>query len=84
MITLKLLGGVKKAIGKNSIVIDKSQSNLKEIFQELKNKSKDASIIDEKNLMISVNGVDSSVIGGKDAIIKTGDIITIVTIIHGG
>lgn len=84
MITLKLLGGVKKAIGKNSIVIDKSQSTLKEIFEELKNKSKDARIIDEKNLMISVNGVDSSVIGGKEAIIKTGDIITIVTIIHGG
>ena len=84
MITLKLLGGVKKAIGKNSIVIDKSQSNLKEIFEELKNKSKDLSIIDEKNLMVSVNGVDSSVIGGKEAIIKTGDIITIVTIIHGG
>lgn len=84
MITLKLLGGVKKAIGKNSIVIDKSQSNLKEIFEELKNKSTDASIIDEKNIMISVNGVDSSVIGGKEAIIKTGDIITIVTIIHGG
>lgn len=84
MITLKLLGGVKKAIGKNSIVIDKSQSTLKEIFKELKTKSKDARIIDEKNLMISVNGVDSSVIGGKEAIIKTGDIITIVTIIHGG
>lgn len=84
MITLKLLGGVKKTVGKNSIVIDKSQSTLKEIFEELKNKSKDARIIDEKNLMISVNGVDSSVIGGKEAIIKTGDIITIVTIIHGG
>jgi sulfur-carrier protein len=84
LITLKLLGGVKKALGKNSIVIDKPQSNLKEIYEELKNKSTDASIIDEKNLMISVNGVDSSVIGGKEAIIKTGDIITIVTIIHGG
>ncbi len=84
MITLKLLGGVKKAIGKNSIVIDKSQSTLKEIFEELKNKSKDARIIDEKNLMVSVNGIDSSVIGGKEAIIETGDIITIVTIIHGG
>ena len=84
MITLKLLGGVKKAIGRNSIVIDKSQSNLKEIFEDLKNKSTDANIIDEKNLMVSVNGVDSSVIGGKEAIIKTGDIITIVTIIHGG
>jgi hypothetical protein len=34
--------------------------------------------------MVSVNGIDSSVIGGKEAIIETGDIITIVTIIHGG
>lgn len=72
------------AIGKNSIVINKSQSTIKEIFEELKNKAKDSKIIDEKNLMISVNGVDSSVIGGKDAIIKTGDIVTIVTIVHGG
>lgn len=72
------------AIGKNSIVINKSQSTLKEIFEELKNKAKDSKIIDEKNLMVSVNGVDSSVIGGKDAIIKTGDIVTIVTIVHGG
>ncbi|HET8856501.1 MAG TPA: MoaD/ThiS family protein [Nitrososphaeraceae archaeon] len=84
MITLKLLGGMINAIGKNSIVINKSQSTLKEIFEELKNKAKDSKIIDEKNLMISVNGVDSSVIGGKDAIIKTGDIVTIVTIVHGG
>lgn len=75
---------MKNAIGKNSIVINKSQSTLKEIFEELKNKAKDSKIIDEKNLMISVNGVDSSVIGGKDAIIKTGDIVTIVTIVHGG
>ncbi len=84
MITLKLLGGMINAIGKNSIVINKSQSTLKEIFEELKNKAKDSKIIDEKNLMISVNGVDSSVIGGKDVIIKTGDIVTIVTIVHGG
>ena len=84
MITLKLLGGIKNAIGKNSIVINKSQSTLKEIFEELKNKAKDSKVIDEKNLMISINGVDSSVIGGKEAIIKTGDTITIVTIIHGG
>ena len=84
MITLKLLGGIKNAIGKNSLVINKPQSTLKEIFEELRIKAKDSKIVNEKNLMISINGVDSSVIGGKDAIIKTGDIVTIVTIIHGG
>ena len=84
MITLKLLGGVKFAIGKNSVVIDKSQSTVKEIIEELKNDAIEPKILNEKNLMVSVNGIDSSVTGGKETVIKTGDVITIVTIIHGG
>ncbi len=84
MITLKLLGGVKFAVGKNSVVIDKSQSTVKEIIEELKNKAIEPKILNEKNLMVSVNGIDSSVTGGKETVIKTGDVITIVTIIHGG
>ena len=84
MITLKLLGGVKFALGKNSVVIDKSQSTLKEIIEELKNEAIEPKILNEKNLMVSVNGIDSSVTGGKETVIKTGDVITIVTIIHGG
>ena len=84
MITLKLLGGVKFAIGKNSLVIDKSQSTVKEIIEELKNESRDAKILNEKNLMVSINGVDSSVTGGIETVIKSGDVITIVTVIHGG
>jgi molybdopterin converting factor small subunit len=75
---------MKTAIGKNFLFIDKSEATLKDIFKELKNKSKDAKIVDEKNLMVAVNGVDSSIIGGKEIVVKTGDIITIVPIIHGG
>ena len=81
---MKLLGGVKFAVGKNSIVIDKSQSTVKEIIKELKNEAIEPKILNEKNLMVSVNGIDSSVTGGKETVIKTGDVITIVTIIHGG
>jgi molybdopterin converting factor small subunit len=84
LITLKLLGGVKFAIGKNSLVIDKSQSTVKEIIEELKNEAIEPKLLNEKNLMVSVNGIDSSVTGGKETVIKTGDVITIVTIIHGG
>ena len=84
LITLKLLGGVKFAVGKNSVVIDKSQSTVKEIIEELKNEAIEPKILNEKNLMVSVNGIDSSVTGGKETVIKTGDVITIVTIIHGG
>ena len=84
MITLKLLGGVKHAIGNNSIIIDKSLSTLQDIIDELQKRSKDKRIVNEKNLLISVNGIESSLIGGKDAIIKTGDIVTVVTVVHGG
>jgi len=84
LITLKLLGGVKFAVGKNSLVIDKSQSTVKEIIEELKNESIEPKILNEKNLMVSINGVDSSVTGGIETVIKSGDVITIVTVIHGG
>lgn len=84
MITLKLLGGVKFAMGKTSMVINKSQTTLKEIIEELKNESRHTKILNEQNLIITVNGVDSSITGGKETVIKSGDILTIVTIIHGG
>jgi molybdopterin converting factor small subunit len=84
LITLKLLGGVKFATGKTSMVIDKPQSTVKEIIEELKNESRNTKILHEQNLIITVNGVDSSVSGGKETIIKSGDVITIVTIVHGG
>ncbi|HEY6658914.1 MAG TPA: MoaD/ThiS family protein [Nitrososphaeraceae archaeon] len=84
MITLKLLGGVKFAMGKTSMVINKSQATVKEIIEELKNESRHTNILNEQNLIITVNGVDSSITGGKETVIKSGDILTIVTIIHGG
>jgi sulfur-carrier protein len=84
LITLKLLGGVKFAMGKTSMVINKSQATVKEIIDELKNESRHTKILNEQNLIITVNGVDSSVTGGKETVIKSGDILTIVTIIHGG
>jgi sulfur-carrier protein len=84
LITLKLLGGVKFAMGKTSMVINKSQATIKEIIEELKNESRHTKILNEQNLIITVNGVDSSITGGKETVIKSGDILTIVTIIHGG
>ena len=71
-------------MGKTSMVINKSQATLKEIIEELKNESRHTKILNEQNLIITVNGVDSSITGGKETVIKSGDILTIVTIIHGG
>ena len=71
-------------MGKTSMVINKSQTTVKEIIEELKNESRHTKILNEQNLIITVNGVDSSITGGKETVIKSGDILTIVTIIHGG
>lgn len=71
-------------MGKTSMVINKSQATIKEIIEELKNESRHTKILNEQNLIITVNGVDSSITGGKETVIKSGDILTIVTIIHGG
>ena len=71
-------------MGNTSMVIHKSQATIKEIIEELKNESRHTKILNEQNLIITVNGVDSSITGGKETVIKSGDILTIVTIIHGG
>jgi sulfur carrier protein ThiS len=41
-------------------------------------------ILDSNNLLIAVNGIESSALSGNDTVAKTGDIITIVSVVHGG
>jgi molybdopterin converting factor small subunit len=36
------------------------------------------------DIIIAVNGVDSTVLGGREAAVKEGDEITVVSIVHGG
>ena len=36
------------------------------------------------NIIIAVNGVDSSALGGVEAFAKAGDEVTVVSIVHGG
>jgi sulfur-carrier protein len=34
--------------------------------------------------MIAINGVESSVLGGREAKISSGDTVTILSVVHGG
>lgn len=77
------MGGLIYAIGQNTLTIDKSQSSIKEILDILKNKSKDKKIVDN-NIMISINGIESNVLGGLNALVTEQDKIVAVTIVHGG
>src|SRR5918911_155621 len=84
MITIRLLGGAKKALGKPSINIDKSSASVSEILSLLHGISIEPRLMDPNNLIVAINGVDSASIQGKDTIAKSGDTVTIVTVVHGG
>ena len=85
MITVKLLGGAKKSFSTDKIVLEKRVDTVNELITQLiEIKPKDTLEFDTKNLLIAVNGVDSSALKGYDTKLSDNDEISIIPIIHGG
>ncbi|MFY9300000.1 MAG: KEOPS complex subunit Cgi121 [Candidatus Nitrosotenuis sp.] len=85
MITIKLLGGAKKSFGTDLISAELDGKNIKTLLEHLISiKPKDTMDLDTKNILVAVNGVDSSALQGHDTILRPGDIVSIIPIIHGG
>jgi len=84
MITIRLLGGAKKAVGKSSVSLDRPAASVAEILQFLASISTDTRILQPNNLIIALNGVDSSALQDRQTVAKSGDTVTIVTVVHGG
>lgn len=83
MITLKLLGSIKKYCGKESIIVHEKEIVLSNIYSILYHNMSNSKHIDTENLLILINGVDLSISeNGKK--IKSGDIVTIANLVHGG
>jgi molybdopterin converting factor small subunit len=83
LITLKLLGSIKKFCGKDTIIINEKEIMISNIFSILNQDIDNSNFIDKENLLILINGVDLSICG-VDQKIKSGDIVTIANLIHGG
>jgi len=82
---VKLLGGAKKSFSIDKIVLEKNASTINELINHLMQiKPKDTLEFDTKNLLIAVNGVDSSALQGYDTKLSDNDEISIIPIIHGG
>lgn len=82
---MKFLGGAKKSYSTDSLIIEHKELSLQELLDYLvKNKPENDYILDVNNLLIAVNGVDSSALQANDTKLKTGDVISIIPIIHGG
>ena len=85
MITIKLIGGAKKSFNSDQLQIDKFDISVNELLQLLlKTKPENTSEFDVENILIAINGSDSSAINGKNTIVHDGDIVSIIPVIHGG
>jgi tRNA threonylcarbamoyladenosine modification (KEOPS) complex Cgi121 subunit/molybdopterin converting factor small subunit len=84
MITIRLLGGAKKAVGKPTVDFDRQTASVAEILQFLAGISTDSRLLQPNNLIVALNGVDSAALQGQQTVAKSGDTVTIVTVVHGG
>ncbi|MBI3254271.1 MAG: MoaD/ThiS family protein, partial [Nitrosopumilales archaeon] len=71
MITVKLFGGAKKTFSTDQIIVNQDSLTIGELLDFLaKNKPKNTNELDTSNLLVAVNGVDSSTMGGFSAKLK--------------
>src|SRR5215210_6270743 len=84
MITIRLLGGAKKAVGKPAVNFDRSSASVSDILKFLTTISSQPRLLQPNNLIITLNGIDSASLRGHNTLVKRGDTVTIVTVVHGG
>lgn len=84
MITINILGGARKIVGTSSLEFNRSNASISEILAFLQENAAEPKILSVNNILIAVNGVESSALSGNETVAKTGDVITIVSVVHGG
>jgi len=85
MICVKLVGGAKKSFSTEQLQIDKSDISIQELLDLLiELKPADTPDLDIENILIAINGTDSSAMEGKSTIVKNNDLVSIIPVIHGG
>ena len=85
MIIVKLIGSAKKSFLTDQISLEKSSLTIDELVNHLLKIKPDNTLdLDTKNLLIAVNGTDSSTLDGFKTKLKDNDIVSIIPIIHGG
>ena len=79
------MGGANKSFSTDRVTLKESSMTLNELIDHLiQIKPKNTLEFDPKNLLIAVNGIDSSALQGYDTRLNDNDVISIIPIIHGG
>ena len=85
MFTVKFVGGAKKSFPVEQLKIDQSNLSIQELINLLLElKPMDTPKLDTDNVLIAINGADSSAMDGKSTIIQENDLVSIIPVIHGG
>jgi tRNA threonylcarbamoyladenosine modification (KEOPS) complex Cgi121 subunit/molybdopterin converting factor small subunit len=85
MFTVKFVGGAKKSFPVEQLKIDQSNLSIQELINLLLElKPTDTPKLDTDNVLIAINGADSSAMDGKSTIIQENDLVSIIPVIHGG
>jgi tRNA threonylcarbamoyladenosine modification (KEOPS) complex Cgi121 subunit/molybdopterin converting factor small subunit len=85
MITIKLVGGAKKSFLTDHLELDVDGITIEQLLEKLLDlKPKETPTLDINNILIAVNGADSSAMEGRLTRINKNDSISIIPIIHGG
>jgi len=85
MFTVKFVGGAKKSFPVEQLKIDQSNLSIQELIDLLLDlKPMDTPKLDTDNVLIAINGADSSAMDGKSTIIQENDLVSIIPVIHGG
>ena len=85
MFTVKFVGGSRKSFLTEQLKIDKSDISIQELINLLLElKPADSPKLDTDNILIAINGSDSSAMDGKYTKIKNNDLVSIIPVIHGG
>jgi len=84
MITVKLLGGIRKTFSSDKLEIQIDLMTISNLLDYLKKNSLEKAPLDPNNILVAVNGVDSSALEGKETLLNNGDIVSIIPLVHGG
>ncbi|CUR52487.1 ThiamineS protein [Nitrosotalea devaniterrae] len=85
MIIVKLLGGARKSFLSDKLEIQNDTMTISGLLDHLKSSiPQDRPQIDPANILVAINGVDSSALQGKETMLKNGDIVSIIPLVHGG
>ena len=80
-----MFGGAKKSFPAGSVSLECAGVTVAQLLEILaESKPTDTPPLDTKNVLVAVNGADSSSLDGRSTVLRDGDDVSIIPVIHGG